>query len=150
MNRKIKLIVTTAIALWCVGIFIFPLTTLWDNLLYVSPFLKFTYGIVCHQEEAKLIYILGLPSLVCARCAGIYLGSFVVSIILLFYRPKLKSANPLYIGSIPMFIDIILYNSGVYPYSVLISFVTGFLFGSVGISYIYDSVENYLLENKRD
>ena len=56
--------------------------------------------------------------------------------------------NYLLIASIPMFIDVILYNLELYTYQKSIAFLTGFLFGSVGIYYFYIGLNSLLLEKK--
>jgi uncharacterized membrane protein len=102
---------------------------------------------VCHQQPQKLITIGEIKTMVCARCAGIYLGMFLSSVLFLFkdFEIKLKIKFLLF-SSVPMIADVILYSSGIYYYSRTIAFLTGLFFGSVGFSYFYSSVKELLNE----
>jgi uncharacterized membrane protein len=102
---------------------------------------------VCHQQTQKLITIGGIKTMVCARCAGIYIGMFLSSVLFLFkdFDKKFK-IKFLLLSSVPMIADVILYSSGIYFYSRTAAFFTGLFFGSVGFSYFYNSVKELLNE----
>jgi len=116
------------ITIWVWGIFIAFFIPYENNLTYFFPFIDGMYSTVCHQQSAKLIEYNGYHTFVCARCTGIYFGGFLSSFILLFVSIlNLKNAKLIIAGSIPMFIDVVLYSSGLYDYNKTIAFITGLL-----------------------
>ena len=48
-----------------------------------------------------------------------------------------------------MFVDVILYSTGIYTYSKTIAFSTGILLGSVGFLYIHEGILNLIKEKKK-
>ena len=121
-----------------------------DNLTFLYTYLKFSYSHVCHQQPEKIFSINEHNLLVCSRCAGIYLGSFISSLILLFVPMiKIRNINYLILAAVPMLIDVVLYTSGVYTYSKSIALFSGFLFGIAGIIYIYNGLQILLIEKKK-
>jgi len=128
-------------AIWCVGFFFEWLIPLNEKLLTLLPFLHQTYSLICHQQKVKLITHNGFESLVCSRCAGIYIGLLAGSIFSLF---KIPHRNPkikvLAMCIAIMLLDIAAYSVGIYQYSKLIAFITGFLLGSVAFSYFYNGL----------
>lgn len=139
MNLKIRITLFLLITIWIFGIFIEFFIPLQNHLAYLFPFLDGIYSTVCHQEPGKLIEINEHRTLVCTRCTGIYLGGLFSSFILLFVSIKiLKNANLILAASIPMLIDVVLYSTSFYNYNKIVAFITGLLFGSIGIAYIYN------------
>jgi len=49
--------------------------------------------------------------------------------------------KPLFIFSIPLIIDAIAVRLSIYPYSTIIAFITGLLFGAIILFYILDAIE---------
>jgi len=148
MNLKIRITLFLLITIWIFGIFIEFFIPLQNNLAYLYPFLEGIYSSVCHQQPEKLIEINGHHTLVCARCTGIYLGGLLSSFIFLIISTlNLKNGKLILVASIPMLIDVVLYSSGLYDYSINIAFITGLLFGSVGIAYIYGGLQILLERN---
>lgn len=147
MKIHFRILIFILLLIWNLGIFSQYFITLNKNFLLVYPFVKKSYSLVCHQQESKLIYVGTVSSEVCARCSGIYLGALTFSLFSVFVRTKKYPSNRfLFISTLPMFIDVFLYSIGIYQYSKTIAFVTGFLFGSVGFSYFYGSVNDLLCE----
>ncbi len=147
--KFVRLLFFIAILIWCIGFSIqvlFP-DSQFTALLY--PFLKYNYGLVCHQNPAKVILIGGHKLLVCARCTGIYLGALITSLfsLIAIKRTKLKLIFFL-IPLLMIFFDVLLSTLNVYHYSKLLAMFTGLLFGSVVFIYILNSVEKYFSENK--
>jgi len=147
---KIRVIISILIALWCIGFFFEWLIPLNEKLLTLLPFLHQTYSLVCHQEKVKLIASHGFESLVCSRCAGIYIGLLAGSLVSIF---KLPHKNPdikvLLVCVFIMLLDITAYSIGIYHYSKLIAFITGFLLGSVAFSYFYSGLIHLFIEIKK-
>ena len=87
----------------------------------------------------------------CARCSGIYLGAFLISILVLISNIKLNvKTKYLIMFSLPMLIDVILLSLRFYNYNKMISAFTGFLFGSVVFIYILSGIENLLFTKKNN
>lgn len=140
MNKKYKIAFIILLLIWCLGFFSEFLVRSFSNLLYAIPFLKENYSFVCHQEKGKLIACCGYESLVCSRCAGIYIGALIASVFNLFRRERLEiGLKILVLSSIPMIIDVICYTTGLYKYSKTGAFLTGFLFGIVSFLYFYSA-----------
>ena len=150
MNYYYKLIFVALIFLWILGIFTEVLIPYFDNLTFLYTYLKFSYSHVCHQQPEKVFSIDGHNLLVCSRCAGIYFGSFISSLIFLFIPMiKIRSIKYLILAAVPMLIDVVLYTSGVYTYSKSFALFSGFLFGIAGIIYIYNGLQILLIEKKK-
>jgi len=128
---------------WIVG-FLFPvLSPSFTGKPIINQLLNYNYSIVCHQSEASEINFRGARLLVCARCAGIYLGALFIAIIMLFNLLKLKlSFIPLLIFSVPLVIDAFAVRLNIYAYSKTIAFLTGLLFGAIVLIYILETIEN--------
>ena len=147
-NRQIiliKFLLIFAVGLWCTG-FLLPVLLpeiAGNNLFY--QFLKLCYSHVCHQSEEATFYFNGSHLLVCARCSGIYLGAFLVLIPLCLVNPNRElSLKPLIFFSAPLIIDAFAVRLYIYSYSKINAFITGILFGSIMIIYIFDVLINSL------
>lgn len=147
----IKILMIVGIAAWCAG-FLLPIflpKISWNNLFY--QFLKLCYSHVCHQSEEASFHINGNHVLVCARCSGIYIGALLVGVSIIFIRINLKlSLKPLLFLSAPLIFDAIAVRLNIYSYSKLNAFITGFLFGSIIIIYIFEVVINSFNRLKTD
>jgi uncharacterized membrane protein len=148
---KIKItdiILFSLIMVWCIGIFWELVLAKFPNLIYILPFLKYNYSIVCHAQPEKLLDVGSFKTLTCSRCTGIYFGGFISGSVILLGFKKLISTKTLLFSSIPMFIDVILYSLGFYSYSKYLALLTGLLLGSVGFIYIHNLIIE-LLDKKR-
>lgn len=106
------------------------------------------YSTTCHQIEQKSYNCEGVYFLVCARCTGIYLGSFTASVITIFTAMVgVINFKNLITFSFPMMLDVLFVSIGVYEYNKIIASATGFLFGSTIFLYILHNVE-FFLNNK--
>ena len=151
MSAKLKFLFFVAVLIWVAGIFIEGLIQYSDALAFAYPFVHKIYSTVCHQQAAKLIeYGNGYHTLVCARCTGIYSGGLLSASVLLFIpKLRIKTGKFILLAALPMVADVTLYSSGVYEYSKTIAFITGLLFGSVGIVYIYFGLQKLLDKNEK-
>ncbi|MCX6148960.1 MAG: DUF2085 domain-containing protein [Ignavibacteriales bacterium] len=144
-NISIKLFFFFLISIWCIG-FILPI---YYPQLY--PALNLIYRNVCHQNSAKTIFVGKTHLLVCSRCTGIYLGSMISLFLLLFVSNFKLQTKFFFLASVPIILDVFSYSVGIYNYSLTIAFITGFVFGSAGIIYIWSGIEKLLTElNTRD
>ncbi|MBI3125404.1 MAG: DUF2085 domain-containing protein [Ignavibacteriales bacterium] len=147
MRFILRLLIVLLLTLWLLGVFIEWLIPVFPNIAVAVPFLQKSYSLVCHQQQQKLLGESVYHSLVCSRCAGIYLGFYLVSIVSLFYaikkEPKLKI---LLIAAIPMIADVILYSLGFYDYSKTLALLTGVLLGSIGFLYFYSALKKLIQE----
>lgn len=147
MRLSIKLAIALLVLIWCLGIFFEWIIPFYNELALALPFLRKTYSLVCHQIKTKLITDGTYETLVCARCSGIYLGSLISSIALIFFNFKRRlGIRPLLIFSAPMLLDVFLYSINVYTYSKVIAFSTGLLFGSTGFLYLYNGLRQLFAE----
>ena len=147
----INIFLVFVLTAWCAG-FLLPLylpEIAGNNLFY--QFFKLCYSHVCHQNEEASFYINGSHILVCARCSGIYLGALVVLILLLFKRTGMNlSLLPLLLFSFPLIIDAVAVRLHIYTYSKFNAFITGILFGSIFIIYIFETIINSLNRSRTD
>lgn len=147
MHRSLKIAIAILVLIWCIGIFSEWLIPLNNNVTLAIPFLHKSYSLVCHQIKTKLVTDGTYETMVCARCTGIYLGSLISSIVLVFITLKRKlTLKLLLIFSAPMIIDVFLYSIGIYHYSKVVAFSTGLLFGSVGFLYLYNGLNQLFVE----
>jgi len=147
---KIRVTISILLAIWCIGFFFEWLIPLNEKLLTLLPFLHQTYSLVCHQEKVKLITSNRFESLVCSRCAGIYIGLLAGSFLSIFKIPhKNPNIKVLLVCIVIMLMDIAAYSVGIYHYSKLVAFITGFLLGSVAFSYFYNGLIQLLIEIRK-
>ena len=86
------------------------------------------FSTVCHQESYKLIQFDGHHSLVCARCAGIYIGALAISLVNLGFTLRIKNLEKIFlISGFLVFSDVVCYSMGIYSYSRLIAFSVGLI-----------------------
>lgn len=129
------------------GIFIEILLPIFPSLSYFFPFLNLTYSHVCHHQPEKLIYFEYGQTLTCARCTGIYVGSFVSAVLLLFFKVKQNISYKLFlIAVVFILIDIIMYSTGVYNYSKIIALLTGMFLGSIVFYYFYKGLNEFFTD----
>ena len=107
-----------------------PIISSLENPLTIY-FTSVFFSKVCHQDITKCISFGNAEMLVCARCAGIYIGALIsaISSLLIIINPVEK--RYLLLSSFPLLMDVIFVTLGVYSYSKLVSFATGIIFGSV-------------------
>jgi uncharacterized membrane protein len=145
--KLIKPAFSIFVVLWLFGIFVDWTVPHIEGLIYLDLIAGKTYSLVCHQDPDKLITSGIYSSKVCARCAGIYSGAVISIAMLLFVKlKKAISIKYLLISSLPIMIDIIFYNIGIYPYSKSIAYGTGILFGSTGFFYITAGIDKIIYE----
>ncbi|MEW6507118.1 MAG: DUF2085 domain-containing protein [Bacteroidota bacterium] len=136
--------------LWTSGIFYQCLLEKFSFLLYGYPFAYNAYSLVCHQDPAKVINLSCGNSLVCSRCLGIYFGLLSNSIVHFFYEIRTnKNFTLVLIAIIPMIIDVILTTASIYNYSKAVAITTGFLFGSILFLYLYNGLQNLIIETAK-
>lgn len=145
--KFIKPVFNFFVVIWLLGIFIEWAVPYIEELIYLNLIADKAYSLVCHQDQEKLISSGIYTSKVCSRCAGIYSGAVISLVILLFIKiRKSISIKYLLISSIPILLDIIFYNIGIYPYSKLTAYITGILFGSTGFFYITAGIDKIIDE----
>jgi uncharacterized membrane protein len=147
LNKTIKISLFILLLIWCFGYMIEFFIPVSNKLVYLIPFLKNNYSLVCHQDSHKLIRIGVYSMLVCARCAGIYSGAFLVSFISIFVvKPIIIPAKILFLSAVPMLFDVIATTAGIYYYSKTAAFLTGILFGVVSFLYFYNALLELIIE----
>jgi len=137
------------VLLWNAGFYPGILQQINNDSILALPFLSKIYSGVCHQQEIKLLEVSGIQSLVCSRCAGIYSGVLLASFLLLFIKVNENSGIKfLLLSSIPLILDVVFYNLGLYNYSKTLAFSSGIFFGSAGFYYFYTGLEKLFSEQK--
>jgi uncharacterized membrane protein len=141
VSFKYRILIFIFILIWFTGIFIESIACFIPELMITIPFIKNGYSLTCHQNPQKILHIFCGNSFVCARCLGIYFGLVILSFYNLFSNikrvPTLKTFSFL---ALPMLLDAFLTTAGIYPYSKLSAFATGFLFGSILFFYFYNGI----------
>lgn len=140
----LRLAIFTGLIIWCVGFFAPSFHS--EFSITFQPLLNLVYSKVCQQNPAKTFSINGSLLLVCARCTGIYLGAFFTITTLLFANLHFQfSKKVLIISGVPMLLDVIFYSVGLYHYSKIIAFGTGFLFGAVTMWFLVQFLEENVI-----
>ena len=150
MKPAYRFFLLAAVSLWCLGIFIQWFIQFDGRIVYLLPEIHKIFSLVCHQQQSKLIHFAGsCTTMTCARCTGIYIGSLAASFFL-FFRPQKQAPSLIYFLSalILMASDVILYSLNIYSYSIELAFITGFLLGSIGFSYLCAALNNLISELK--
>jgi uncharacterized membrane protein len=141
----LRLLLLSLLIIWTIG-FLQPALLTQNNFLS-HYFLTKIYSRVCHQESSKSIIIANESMLVCARCAGIYLGALIAGILILFHSiPELK-VKVFTIAVLPLLLDVCITFLGVYRYSQTVAFLTGLVFGCIVYLFLLSELEN-LFSNK--
>lgn len=137
------------IFLWVLGFsmpFIFSNS---DTSIILYPLLHKFYSGVCHQLDYKTFSSFGYHLHICARCSGIYFGALICSILSVFYiKQKHINIKFLYVGAIPLLIDVFFQSVNFVPYIINSAFVTGLIFGFTVFVFFLSTVENHFLFNK--
>ncbi|MFC2102980.1 DUF2085 domain-containing protein [Bacteroidota bacterium] len=144
-NNNVRLLFLVLLLVWCSG-FLFPvITPAFEGKSFISHIVGYNYSLVCHQPDPENFVFIESKFLVCARCAGIYLGALLTVIILIVGSFKMDlSLKTFILFSSPMFFDAAAVRVNLYSYSDLFSFFTGILFGGIAIIYIIEIIEKSL------
>ncbi|MBD3410922.1 MAG: DUF2085 domain-containing protein [Ignavibacteriales bacterium] len=145
----LRALVVASLAAWIVG-FVAP--SIWLGAAALAPVLSFPYGVVCHQDPAKLLVIAGEPTLVCARCAGIYLGAFLASAFALALGARFRKPRESLVFAVVAFLAADAFGAtlGAYDYSKPLAIATGAAFGAVVGAYVLAAIEEAALAFRRD
>jgi len=145
--NSVKVLLLFLIVIWILGI-ISPLF-LNKNQIDLYFLLKLFYTPVCHQNPEKSFVCNGFQLLVCARCLGIYLGVLISNaLIIINFTPPIKLGY-IFLSSLPMIIDIIFYQFGVYSYNKIIALITGISFGTILFLFIFEIIRESILKVNR-
>lgn len=85
------------------------------SLLNPPALLRFLFRATCHQLPERSLFLAGEQMLVCSRCAGVYAGVFLGSLLPV---PKrwFRAARPLLVASfLVVGLDVALQDLGVHP-----------------------------------
>ena len=110
------------------------------------PYLIAAFSFLCHQMPERSFMIFGIPFPVCARCIGIYLGSFTGIVAAIFSeraRRRLESLKLFLLAFIPIGFDGLGQAALGFPESPnLLRFTTGIIFGLIVSAYVVIKVGN--------
>ncbi len=124
--------------LWCALFSGVPLFLKGPVLLQkASVWIYYFFSGICHQIPERSLQCQGFPMAVCSRCAGIYYGFFLTTILYPFIPIKLnsestKSLYGLLFGIIIMGLEYIITKLGLMPLSHPARLITGWLVGIAG------------------
>lgn len=104
---------------------------------------------LCHQLPERSFEVFGYKFGVCARCAGIYFGLLMGSIMFPFLNPgsNVPGRNLLLISLAPMLLDGFTQLLGFRESTNVLRLLTGFLFGVVFPQYLIPATEKALGED---
>jgi len=140
--------------LWIAGFSIFSFIPKENSLQAIYPFVKMSYGRVCHQLPGKSFCVNGTSFLICARCTGIYVGSFVGFLFFLLVSRNYFSINIKYVtaASLLFLADVFINNFLLTAYNKTGAFITGYLFSFFALNFIIFEVKrnNFFHSSQRD
>lgn len=142
-TKKYQVILFLFIFLWCLGLISPTIFYKEKAFLIIKPFLTQVYSTVCHQVDEKTIYIAENNFLVCSRCSGIYLGTFIASLISILIVTRRTAFDFLFWASLLMLFDVLLSSIGVYGYSKLFALLTGSLFGFTIFLFLLNEIKYF-------
>jgi len=141
-------------AVWIAVFSLLPFLPKDNSIQAFYPFLKVSYGRVCHQQPDECFRINGSYFLVCARCTGIYLGAFIGYFLSLFSFTKYFSSTYKYfvVFSIIMFIDVLINNFLLEFYNKTSALFTGYLFSFFAVNFVIFEIKrnNFFHSSQRD
>ena len=108
------------------------------NLISGTLYQALSY--VCHQQPQRSFFIAGQPLAVCARCTGVYAGFALTTLLYPLFTSLRRTSAPdrkwLFIATARLAIDFGLGLLGFWNNTHGSRFITGALFGSVGLLYV--------------
>jgi uncharacterized membrane protein len=128
---------TLLILLWgglCCMIFAAPILAAHTKYPTLTAVLYLFFSPICHQIPERSFSLLGRTLTVCHRCAGIYLGLFLGSLIPFDSRlPASPLARRIWIlgATAPLLLDVALPSFGVWTNGSVTRFTTGLIFGAM-------------------
>ena len=134
------------VTIWIVG-FISPNLFNTQNTI-TNYILKRIYSPVCHQDHNKCIIINSNPTLICARCAGIYFGALIAGIVSVFFLSRSIKIKTLLLVLLPIAIDVTFTTLGFYSYSKTLAFFTGLIFGTIVFLFLLNEFQSLFLNKK--
>ena len=148
---RVYIVILSVVALWCLLIILAPfLLSLGGLAADISFFVYRIFSPVCHQEDSRSFMIFGNMMGVCSRCAILYFGFFVGTVIYPFIKKisdvKLPSIWYLVIACVLMIADVALDLTDVLKNDFLTRSVTGGILGFVLVFYIIPGVINFSYE----
>lgn len=151
MSLKFRIVIFVLLTLWLFGIFYEWFIPVDHYLNITYPIIKRTYSLVCHQDSHKLIEFNNRKTLVCSRCTGIYIGTFLISLVFLFKVHFTLPSLKIFISVILITLfDVLSTTFGLYHYTKIIAFTTGLFLGSIAFLYFYFGMKQFIDELNKD
>jgi uncharacterized membrane protein len=125
------------ILLWgglCCMIFAAPVLAARTKYPTLTAMLYLFFAPICHQIPERSFSLLGRTLTVCHRCAGVYLGLFLGSLLPLGNRlPASPHARRIWVlgAAAPLLLDVALPSFGVWTNGSVSRFTTGLIFGAM-------------------
>ena len=121
-------------AVWCSAIVLAPVLASSSGVLReAGRILHAFFHPVCHQLEARSLFINGMPFGVCSRCSAIYfaflIGTLVYPAVRSIGRPEIPSRWLLVFSCVPMIIDTFPWRFGMYEATLATRTISGSIAG---------------------
>lgn len=100
----------------------------------ISGQITFLFSGSCHQQSDRSFWISGYPMSLCARCIGVYLGTFCGAVFFLFNKNKILSLKYIYIIIVLISVDIILNYLLNFDTGNIIRFIIGIMIGTLFVT----------------
>jgi uncharacterized membrane protein len=115
---------------------------------HAAAVVYFLFSPVCHQLPDRSFALLGLPLAVCHRCAGIYLGLFLGSLLNHPWMHRSHAARRRWVlaATTPLVLDALLPFIGLWDNTGISRFATGLCFGIPIASLLVRGIAEWLNE----
>ena len=137
-NKLIVVLLLFLSAIWIAGFSIFSFLPKDNSLQVLYPFLKISYGRVCHQHLDKSFFINDSYFLVCSRCTGIYIGTFfgLLTLLLPLRRFFYSTFKYLVMFLLILVVDVLTNNFIFASYNKTTAFFTGYFFSFFAVYFV--------------
>ncbi|NPV11468.1 MAG: DUF2085 domain-containing protein [Ignavibacteria bacterium] len=142
-HTKIYLLISLSLLIFLSFTFAYQFVNNLSVLFFINNF----YGQICHQIESRSFFVNAKPLLICARCTGIFLGSFILFVLLSFLKNLRYLINQIdykkvFIFLLPLFIDWLINFSFKIETTNFVRFLTGILFSFVPVYFLNTLIFN--------
>jgi uncharacterized membrane protein len=133
MNRSLSYrIILVAALFWCALLLLPPvLASVFPSAPAISHGLYTLFSRICHQYDERSLHLLGHKLGVCGRCAAIYFGFLLGTLLQPRFRiiGRLSDAAAWAIAAGPMALDVLLDAVGLHASTLTTRLVSGGMFG---------------------
>ena len=115
-----------------------------------AAFLYLFFSPVCHQNPMRSFTFDGYPWAVCQRCAGIYIGALILSLLPgltsgMMSQPRMRRVL-VFAASVPLLLDASLPVTGIWTNAPWSRFASGMIFGAMISTLLLSGVPQFFSE----